>query len=305
LRTNDDEIKSLDIVFRVFRHPGIKRELEERTKLNGLSSPPSSLAPSEDHPPTKRAKIEVRHCYYPKPANTEAAQVSDAKKVYRVSVRLQSTSSGEAVEWERKLAAALTLFGHPRKSDVLSTFPYLLLNGTHSVTPSNGKRSPSLPPPSSHSDFPAVQIRDPTLTNGNNNNNDKDIRLCLAKVRRASISASTGLEMNGLNFSPTVQLEKLPFLSAPSDGQSVTLKPILPRGSRPLLHRKAKDEPLVKPPPPPPPPPLPPPTPATVEKRKVVELAKPAETSFKCPICRKCFSSAHSLLQHGEQVSAL
>ena len=295
---------------RVFRHPGIKRELEERTKLNGFSSPSNSLMPSVDHPPVKRAKIEARHCYYPKPkpqvdscSSTVVQKVSDKKKVYRVSVRLQSTSSSEAVEWERKLAAALTLFGHPRKSDVLSTFPYLLLNGSQSVNAASasGKRSPSLPPvPSSVTDVPAIPPpppKLPALTNGNNNNNSvKDLRLCLTKV-----TCSGSLQMNGINLSPMVQLEKLPLLSAMNAGggaNGLVLNSALPRGSRPQLHRKAKDEPLVKPPPPP----QPPPPAVTVERRKVVEVVKPVETSFKCPICRKCFVSAHSLLQHGEQV---
>lgn len=286
---------------RVFRHPGIKRELEETTKLNGFSSPPNSLMPSVEHPPAKRAKIEVRHCYYPKPKPQVSAvvqKVSDKQKVYRVSVRLQSTSSSEAVEWERKLAAALTLFGHPRKSDVLSTFPYLLLNGSQAVSAASvsGKRSPSLPPAlSCPSDIPAtLPLKEPALTNGNNNNNSvKDLRLCLAKVT----SCSGRLQMSGINLSPTVHLEKLPLLSRINAG--VVLSSDLPRGSRPQLHRKAKDEPLAKPPPPPPPSQ---PSAVTVDKRKVMEVVKPVETSFKCPICRKCFGSAHSLLQHGEQV---
>ena len=288
---------------RVFRHPGIKRELEERTKLNGF--PPSCHFPLEDYPPQKRARIEVRHCYYPKPTSVleetksliqRGPDKQKKDKIYRVSFRLQSTSSSEAVEWERKMAAALTLFGHPRKSDVLSTFPFLLLNGsqrgTHLMTSSSGKRSPSLPP-ATHCDVTTTHRRESPFSNGNNNNNEKELRLCVP----TSLNNSSGdLRLNGLNLSPTVQLEKLPLLSA-NPPNCANIKPDVPRGSRPLLHRKAKDEPLVKPPPPIPILSVP----APIEKRKIVEITKPVENSFVCPICQKCFSSAVSLLQHGEQ----
>jgi hypothetical protein len=290
---------------RVFRHPGIKRELEERTKINGFLHPPSNLFPVEDFPPKKRAKIELRRCYYAKPRATKSAKtevVPKKKKDYRVSFRLQSTSSSEAVEWERKMAAALTLFGHPRKSDVFSTFPCLLLNGSHrgpnSVSSSSGKRSPSFPP-SSRSDALTSHKKESAI-NGNNNNNDKcrDLRLCLSKLTNGSVP---------VNLSPTVKLEKLSLISskttitadATTNNSSLSknfLESDIPRGSRPLLHRRAKDEPLVKPPPPPPPPhPVP-------DKRKVEETPKVAENNFECPICQKSFSSGKNLLLHGEQV---
>ena len=119
-------LKPLIADSRVFRHPGIKRELEERKRINGYLHHPSSY-PTEIFPPKKRAKIEVRCCYYREPAAKIGKKVESEKrkKEYKVSVRLQSNSSNETVEWERKMAAALTLFGHPRKSDVFSMLPSL------------------------------------------------------------------------------------------------------------------------------------------------------------------------------------
>ena len=199
------------------------------------------------------------------------------------------------------MAAALTLFGHPRKSDVFSTFPCLLLNGSHrgpnSVSSSSGKRSPSLPP-SSRSDAFSSHKKESTV-NGNNNNNDKcrDLRICLSKLTTNGSRSSIPV-----NLSPTVKLEKLSIISTTATtnnfSKNVLLKPQepnIPRGPRPLLHRRAKDEPLVKPPPPPLPPNSAP------EKRKVEETPKVSENNFECPICQKSFSSGKNLLLHGEQ----
>jgi hypothetical protein len=279
---------------RVFRHPGIKRELEERTKLNGFCHPANGRCPCEPYPATKRARIEERRCYYSKPEVPKPAK-DPKKKRYRASVRLQSTGSSEAVEWERKMAAALTLFGHPRKSDVLSTVPYLLIHGSHraplSVTSSSGKRSPSLPPPPSVTSSHRPSLASAGSHHHHNNNNviEKDVRVCLTRLSNGSVT-----KMNSSpNLTPSVQLEKLP-LSASSGSSTAPAKPP-PRGPRPLLHRKAKEEPLAKPATPPPPAPPP------AEKRKMTEAVKAAENSFECPICQKCFASGKGLLQHGEQ----
>ncbi len=124
------------------------------------------------------------------------------EKEHCMSFRLQSTSSSEAVEWERKMAAALTLFGHPRKSDVFSTLPYLVTangvrhKGSNSVSSSNGKRSPSLPP-TSHCDAHKLPLH-----NGNNNNYDrcKDLKLCLTRINNARSCSGMVVLMASLLF---------------------------------------------------------------------------------------------------------